>query len=655
MKWTRYIILLLFLPAALQAQEKMQAVSFSAVKLQDKFWKSRADQVNKVTIPVCIEYTENKTGRIRNFERAAGLLKDSLKHEGIYYDDSDVYKALEAMAYSLKLNPDAALERKADEWIAKIAAAQEPDGYINTFYSLTGLDKRWTDMTRHEDYCAGHLIEAGIAYYYATGKRTLMDAGIKMADHMAEVFGPEGKHWVAGHQEVELALVKLYKVTNNKKYLRLAEWFLDERGRGHGAGFIWSDKKWGAPYCQDDVPVAQISNIQGHAVRAMYYYSAIADISSLTGNQEYLKAMERVWEDVVHRNMYLTGAIGSSRQNEGFTKDFDLPNFDAYGETCASVGMVFWNQRMNLLSGEAKYIDVLERSLYNGALAGLSLKGDQFFYPNPLASYGGYERRPWFGTACCPSNIARLLASLGDYIYANTTKDIWVNLFVGSEASIKLPGNAVKLSQQTDYPFEGSVKIKIEPERRKNFSLHIRIPGWASQEAAPGGLYSFENQDQSAVVIKLNGSAVGYSLQKGYAVINRNWQKGDIVELVLPMTIRKVRASEQVGQNRNKVAIQRGPLVYCLEGADNHQQVFSLLLPEGPAGMQAKWEPGLLGGLTTITGTGRLLTPSPQGAEVSSIEAPFKAIPYYAWANRGGGQMQVWLPARVTSVTLNRE
>ena len=418
--------------------QRFEPVGFAQVTITDGFWKPKLDKVATATLRACIVQTEKKTGRIRNFEKVARNQHE--KHEGIYYDDSDVYKAIEAMAYSLKNHPDAAVQQKADEWIDKIAAAQLPDGYLNTYYTLTGLDKRWTDMEKHEDYCAGHLIEAAVAYYNTTGKRKLLDVAIRFADHIDSTFRLPNRPWVSGHQEIELALMRLYHLTKQDRYLKLADWYLAQRGHGFGKGKIWDD--WKNPkYCQDDVPVKQQKEITGHAVRAMYQYTGAADVAAATNDPGYLTAMTTVWEDVVYRNMYLTGGIGSSGQNEGFTQDYDLPNESAYCETCASVGMVFWNQRMNLLTGESKYIDVLERSLYNGALDGLSLSGDRFFYGNPLSSVGNYGRSEWFGTACCPSNIARLVASLGDYIYGRSERGIWVNLFVASNTTLNM-GNS---------------------------------------------------------------------------------------------------------------------------------------------------------------------------------------------------------------------
>lgn len=637
---------------AQEPHKVMESVSFSKVSLLDNFWKPRVDKVSTVTLPVCIAYTEDKTGRIRNFERAGGLRAGS-EHEGIYYDDSDVYKALEAIAYSLKTHPDTALERKADEWISKIAAAQEPDGYINTFYSLTGLDQRWKDMEKHEAYCAGHLIEAGIAYYNATGKRQLLDVGQRMADHMASIFGPGKRHWVAGHQEIELALVKLYRITGDQKYLNLSNWFLQERGHGHGKGKIWDD--WNNPgYAQDDVPLEDVSEITGHAVRAMYYYTGAADVASYTGDTAYMKAMQRVWEDVVHRNMYITGGIGSAGHNEGFTQDYDLPNFDAYCETCASVGMVFWNQRMNQLTGDAKFVDVLERSLYNGALDGISLKGDLFFYPNPLASLGGRGRQEWFGTACCPSNIARLLASVGNYIYAQNSTDIWLNLFIGSETNIPLKGGEVCIRQETRFPWEGNVQVSIDPTKRMAFPLHIRIPGWAGEEAVPGNLYRFMQPTNEDVVLLVNGKPASFRMEKGYAVIDRQWKKGDQVDIKFPMEVRRVVSSDSIESTSNRVALQRGPLMYCMEGIDNQEQIFNMVLPDR-SDLTTQMESDLLGGVVTIQGKGKVLKASADGLSVTTEDYPVKAVPYYTWANREKGAMQVWIPRKISKVMLNRE
>ena len=456
-----------------QPLKMIEQIDFSHVKINDNFWSPRLSKHVSATLPVCIDQIENQTGRIRNFENAA---KGEGEHSGIFFDDSDVYKALEGMAYSLINNPDPELEKKADEWIDKFAAAQQPDGYINTFYTLTGLDKRWTNMDKHEMYCAGHMIEAGVAYYQATGKRKLLDVCIRMTDHMMSQFGPGKRHWVPGHEEIELALVKLYQTTQEQKYLDFAYWLLEERGHGHGT--MGDEGKWDPVYYQDIVPVRRLTDISGHAVRCMYLYCGMADVAALKNDTGYIAAIDRLWDDVVHRNMYITGGIGSSRDNEGFTEDYDLPNLDAYCETCASVGMVLWNQRMNQLTGDSKYIDVLERSLYNGALAGISLGGDRFFYVNPLESKGDHHRQEWYGCACCPSQLSRFLPSIGNYIYASSDDALWVNLYIGNTGQIRIGETDILLTQETDYPWDGSVKLTISTSQPLEKEIRLRIPNW---------------------------------------------------------------------------------------------------------------------------------------------------------------------------------
>lgn len=651
-KVTCTLAVLAFAPVSAKAQlmvQRFEPVGFSQVTITDNFWKPKLDKVATATLQACIVQTEQKTGRIRNFEKVAR--KQGEKHEGIYYDDSDVYKAIEAMAYSLKNHPDAAVQQKADEWIDKIAAAQQPDGYLNTYYTLTGLDKRWTDMERHEDYCAGHLIEAAVAYYNTTGKRKLLDVAIRFADHIDETFRIKNRPWVSGHQEIELALMRLYHLTKQERYLKLADWFLDQRGRGYGKGKIWDE--WKNPkYCQDDVPVKQQKEITGHAVRAMYQYTGAADVASVTNDPGYMNAMTAVWEDVVHRNMYLTGGIGSSGHNEGFTDDFDLPNSSAYCETCASVGMVFWNQRMNLLTGESKYIDVLERSLYNGALDGLSLSGDRFFYGNPLSSVGNYGRSEWFGTACCPSNIARLVASLGDYIYGRSENGIWVNLFVASNTTFKFGKTDVPLQLDTNYPWDGNVKITVNPAKKVAYALHVRIPGWATNVPVPGKLYAFTNTSDAKAEVLINGKPATYRVEKGYAVIDRTWQKGDVVEVKLPMDVRQVAARSEVKADQDRIALQRGPLVYCVEGVDNSDKVWNLLVPAQPT-FETKPHQVLDEPVVAIQAHLSVVEAAPDGLSIQTKPQTITAIPYYTWANRGKSTMQVWLPSRIRALKIS--
>ena len=582
-------------------------VKFSDVTIDDAFWSPRLASHKDVTLKVCIDQIENQTGRIRNFENAAN---GTGEHSGIYFDDSDVYKALEGMAYSLQNNPDPELEAKCDEWIDKFAAAQEDDGYINTFYSLTGLDERWIDMTRHEMYCAGHMTEAAVAYYNVTGKRKLLDVAIRMADHMMTIFGPGKRHWVPGHEEIELALVKLFQATGKKKYLDFAQWLIDERGHGYGT---WGNppEPWNAEYFQDDKPVREMTDIAGHAVRAMYLYCGMADVASYTGDQGYIDALNRLWEDVVIRNMYITGGIGQSSHNEGFTNDYSLPNLTAYCETCASVGMVLWNWRMNQFTGESKYIDILERALYNGALAGISLEGDTFFYVNPLESMGDHHRQAWYGCACCPSQICRFLPSIGNYIYGVAKNGIYVNLYMGNTATIKLGRRDVTLTLETSYPWEGEVTLTVGCKRPFTTALRLRLPGWCK-----------------ICTVSVNGGSLNIPLVKGYAVINRKWCDGDKVVLNMEMPTEIVAADPRVKEDEGRRAIQRGPLVYCMEEVDNPGYDNLSLSYDYQFG--TTWEGDLLRGVTTITAT--------------CEDQQVKLIPYYAWDNRAPGKMQVWIP-----------
>ena len=627
--------------------QKIYPVPFSDVTITDLFWKPKMETVATATLDACVNYTQDKTGRIRNFEKAA---KRSGKHEGIYYDDSDVYKAIEAIAYSLKNYPDAELEKSTDEWIDKIAAAQLPDGYLNTYYILTDINKRWTDMEKHEDYCAGHLIEAGIAYYNTTGKSKLLNTAIRFADHIDSVFRQQNRPWVSGHQEIELALMKLYHHTQNKKYLELSNWFLEQRGHGNGRGVIWD--QWKDPdYCQDGLPVKDQRKITGHAVRAMYLYTGAADVAAVTNDAGYITAMDSIWQDVVFHHMYITGGIGAQGSNEGFGKPYDLPNATAYCETCASVGMVFWNQRMNMLSGNTKYIDVLERSLYNGALDGLSLSGDRFFYGNPLASSGNHNRSEWFGTACCPSNIARLVSSLGNYIYGTSNDAVWVNLFAGSRTTVQLHKNKVDIAMETGYPWKGNVKLTVSPAKKQSFELRIRIPGWLS-EPVPGNLYRYDTPEKEVPVIQVNGSPVPYDVSGGYAVVKQIWKKGDVITMDLPMKVRKILSNPAVKQNKNRIALQYGPLVYCVEGANDEFDAGGVIVPDGTT-FEISYESSLLGGVNVLRFEAPVVTVSHDGLSVSTLRKKITAIPYFSWSNRGSTDMQVWLPSSIQQININ--
>ncbi|KAA6336126.1 Non-reducing end beta-L-arabinofuranosidase [termite gut metagenome] len=590
-----------------QPLKKIQAVDFSHVKITDNFWAPRLRSHATTTLAVCIDQIENQTGRIQNFENAA---KGEGEHSGIFFDDSDVYKALEGIAYTLKNNPNPELEKKADEWIDKFAAAQQPDGYINTFYTLTGLDKRWQNMDKHEMYCAGHMIEAAVAYYQATGKRKLLDVSIRMADHMIDLFGPDKRHWVPGHEEIELALVKLYNTTGDERYLDFANRLLEERG--HGYGSKGDEGEWNPAYYQDDSPVREMTDIAGHAVRAMYLYCGMADVAALKNDTGYIDALNRLWDDVVLRNMYITGGIGSSHHNEGFTEDYDLPNYDAYCETCASVGMVYWNSRMNQFTGDSKYVDVLERSMYNGALAGISLAGDRFFYVNPLASKGHHHRQAWYGCACCPSQVSRFLPSIGNYIYGVSADAVWVNLYIGNTAEFEVNKKPVKLRQETNYPWDGDIHLTIESVSAPlKEAIRLRLPGW--------------NKSYS---IAINGEIqASPQVEQGYVVLNHEWKTGDHITLSLDMPVEVIAADSHVKEDIGKRAIQRGPIVYCIEATDNRTDFDKITLTAN-----TKFQTDFVSDLNGIVEI---------KASVKDRDIAF--IPYYSWDNREAGEMKVWV------------
>ncbi len=594
----------------------LKAVTFDNVKIEDGFWGPRLKTLRDVTLRSCIKKCED-TGRISNFLKAAGKLEG--QYEGMFFNDSDVYKVLEGVAYSLVNHPDPELEKKADEIIDAIAAAQQADGYLSTYFTLVKPENRWLDMNGHEDYCGGHMIEAAIAYNKATGKRKFLDTAIKLADHYVDVFGDGTKDWAPGHQEIELALVKLYHETGNEKYLKLAQWFLEERGHGYyffKEGFTFDrDEHGGAPYSQDDKPVRELNGIAGHAVRAMYMYTGMADIAAITGDAGYMVTLGRLWDSTVLRNMYITGGIGSSKYNEGFTGDYDLPNDSAYCETCAAVGMAFWNHRMNLMFGDGKYADILELAMYNGALAGMSRSGDSFFYVNPLETDGTHHREEWFDVSCCPTQIARFITSIGNYLYAASEDGIYINLYMGSTSKIEMKDNNIKLIQKTGYPWKGNVSITVEPEKASKFGICLRIPGWCRNAS-----------------VSINGRKVeSIYVEKGYIVLLRKWNRKDVVALNLEIPIEKVVSHPKVKMNEGKIAIKRGPLVYCIEEADNKDFFDLITITQETELAVESWE-DTLDGIDVIKGKDKTT-----GTE-------FTAVPYYAWDNREPGKMKVWIP-----------
>lgn len=616
-------------------------VDFTRVRVQDDFWKRRLDVNRTVTIPYALEKCK-ETGRIDNFAIAAGLKTG--KFCGYQFNDSDVFKVIEGAAYSLSIHPDAALDAYLDDLIAKIAGAQEPDGYLYTArklmsgdYSPPGGKLRWVGEKdgSHELYNAGHLYEAAVAHFLATGKRTLLNVALRNADLVCSTFGPNGRHEVPGHEEIEIGLCKLYRLTGAEKYLRTAKFFLDERGDSTGHALI-------GQYAQDHKPVLEQTEAVGHAVRAMYMYSGMADVAALTGDRSYVHAIDRLWEDVVGTKMYLTGGIGATGDIEGFGAKYELPNANAYCETCAAIANALWNYRMFLLHGDGRYLDVLERVLYNGFLSGISMAGDRFFYPNPLESFRGADRSPWFDCACCPSNDVRFVPSIPGYIYAHRGDTLYVNLFIGSFAKFALGQDSVELKQETSYPWEGRSTITVEPDHPAEFTLNIRLPGWTRNEPVPGSLYHYLDEQAPAVTITVNGQIIAYELDRGFASIRRSWQKGDVVTVTMPMEVRRVAANANVEADRGRVGLECGPIVFCLEGPDNKDgRVLNLVIREGSP-LRSEFRSDLLGGVEVIQGSAVPVARTLRGTTSQESVQTFTAVPYYAWAHRGLAEMTVW-------------
>lgn len=593
---------LICLPKTNGITKRMQQVDFSQVFINDDFWSPRLKNNAEKTIPVCIDQIENKTGRMRNFEKAA--IPEG-PHSGIFFDDSDVYKAIEGMAYSLINNPDPQLEQKTDEWITKIAAAQQPNGYINTFFTIQEPQNRWNDMDKHEMYCAGHLLEAGVAYYKATGKRTLLYVGQRMVDHMMTLFGPEKRNWVPGHEEIELALVKLFQITGEQKYLDFSHWLLEERGHNLGMINVRENTPWNNKYYQDSCPVKDLTQISGHAVRAMYLFCGMSDVATYVDGTGYMDALKRVWEDVIGTRMYVTGGIGVAYMSEGFSAPYDLPNYQAYCETCASIGMVLWNHRMAEASGDGKYTDIMERSLYNGVLSGISLSGDRFFYVNPLASHGDHHRQEWYGCACCPSNVCRFIPSIGSYIYGTSDDALWVNLYIGNSAKFKVGKQNIEVEMHTQFPWEGHTLLTLKTKLRSDLRLHI--PKWSRNFA-----------------VRINGKDVNFKRELGYAVVSHKWKAGDQIAIDIDMSVEYVFADPQVKEDIGKCAIQRGPIVYCAEEIDNPGKFNHMKISTDTNNWQVK-EDKMLNGIRLIT------------------NGEYNLIPYYSWDNREASQMKVWI------------
>ncbi|MBK0377731.1 glycoside hydrolase family 127 protein [Mucilaginibacter segetis] len=641
----------------------IQPVAFTNVKLTDHFWTSRIETNRTVTIPASFERCKT-TGRVKNFEMAA-------EHKGKFctvypFDDTDIYKTIEGASYSLAVHPDEKLQTYLDSLITIIGNAQEPDGYLYTARSIDPLHpisaagpERWINeqSSSHELYNCGHMFEAAAAHYMATGKRNFLNIALKNADLLVRTFGPDKKHVAPGHEIVEMGLVRLYRITGKRAYLDLAKFFIDERGKKQYNKKSKNVFENGV-YWQDDKPVIEQDEAEGHAVRAMYLYSGMADVAALTGDKQYLAAIDKIWDNMVGKKMYVQGSIGAVGDGERFGDNYELPNTTAYNETCAAIGSVFWNQRMFLLHGDAKYIDVLEKTLYNGLISGVGLDGKSFFYTNAMQIQDNFnhpdierERSGWFTCSCCPTNVARLIPSVPGYMYAQNGKDIYVNLFISGTANVTVNNSKVKITQQNNYPWNGDLAFTVAPSKAMDMNVRIRIPGWAQNEAIPSDLYRYQHQNNENVTIKINGEPVQYHMEKGYAVLAKKWKKNDRIEVNLPMEVRRVTANAKLPNDDNKVALQRGPMMYCAEWKDNFGKAANIIVPENTK-FTTQYEGDLLNGVTVLKADVKSVVIDDSGQNIHTKNQTLTAIPYYAWANRGKGEMMVWFPQQVKYIDL---
>ena len=655
---------------AVSAQNKdypIQAVPFTSVKLTDNFWLPRIKMNATVTIPASFERCES-TGRVKNFVMAAGK---SGKFCTIFpFDDTDIYKTIEGASYSVSLFPDAKLERYLDSLITIVGNAQEPDGYLYTARTINPDSvgawvgkQRWEKERElsHELYNAGHLYEAAAAHFMATGKRNFLDIALKNADLVCSYFGP-GKHHVApGHEIVEMGLVKLYRITGKPEYLATAKDFVEYRGHYNGYDAASKDEWKNGKYWQDDKPVVDQREAEGHAVRAGYLYSGVADVAALTGDQQLIAAVDSLWTNVVTKKLYVQGGAGAIGDGERYGENYELPNETAYNETCAAISNIFWNQRMFLLHGDSKYIDVMEKIMYNGFISGIGLDGKSFFYTNAMQIKNSFThnhietaRSGWFPCSCCPTNDVRILPSIPGYVYAQKDDKLFVNLFINGTSTMKLMGKDIAVEQQNNYPWNGNLKFIVNTNKSADFSMLVRIPGWARGQAMPTDLYTFKNKMriQSMIPITVNGQPVAYEMENGYAVIKRTWKKNDVVEVKLPMDVERVVANENVKDDIGKVALQRGPLMYCTEWPDNGGRAANFVLPDAIT-FTTEFKADMLNGVEIIKADNvPAVEVDPNGQSIQTVKKPFVAIPYYAWANRGRGEMMIWFPEKIKDVDI---
>ncbi len=612
-------------------------ISFNHVHINDNFWLPKIETNRIVTIPASFQKCE-EMGRLDNFLIAGGKMEGPVKGE-MPFDDTDVYKIIEGASYSMTTVPDPKLDAYVDSLINIIAIGQEEDGYLTTWKTIDPTHSpaewcppgdRWEGLSwSHELYNAGHMYEAAAAHYIATGKTNFLDIATKNADLLVSVFGPDKNPDVPGHQIVETGLIKLYLITEKQEYLDLARHFLDYRGDS-------TKREIRGAYSQDHVPVVEQDEAVGHAVRAAYMYAGMTDIAALFNDEAYTNAVDKIWDNVVTKKIYITGGIGATHDGEAFDENYVLPNLTSYNETCAAIANVYWNYRMFLLHGDSKYIDVLERTLYNGVISGVALDGKNFFYPNPLSCDMQYhfnrntlERQPWFDCSCCPSNMCRFMPSVPGYIYAQKDNELYVNLFIQSKTDIELQNTTVAVEQKTEYPWDGTINIVVSPKEKSTFAVKIRIPGWSVNQPLPGDLYFYSEQLEEKPTISINNENINYTIEKGYAVISREWQNGDSLTLSIPMQVRKVKANELVEDDRGKVALERGPIVYCVEEFDNPD--IEKITVSKKTTFESDFNPELLAGIEVLKASGENETEN------------FIAIPYYVWNNRGANKMDVWL------------
>ncbi|HNZ36890.1 MAG TPA: glycoside hydrolase family 127 protein [Candidatus Marinimicrobia bacterium] len=643
-KPNRFLCLLLLTSIPIWAETQptfsdypISAVDIKNVEINDAFWLPKIKIIQDTTIQYAFKKCEEE-GRMENFLIAGGRKKGPVRGK-MPFDDTDVYKIIEGASYSLISRPNPALAAYLDSIISIIKIGQEPDGYLTTWFTIDRMHppawwaqpspNRWDhEESNHELYNSGHLFEAAAAHYRATGKQNFLKIALKNADLLVTSFGPDKLRVPPGHQIVETGLIKLYHITNNPQYVELARFFLELRGDST------SHKLYGE-YSQDHLPVTKQTEAVGHAVRAMYMYAGMTDIAAIYQDSAYFEALMKIWENIVTKKMYLTGGVGARHDGEAFGDNYELPNLTAYNETCAAIGSVYWNQRLFRLTGDAQYYDIIERTLYNGLISGISLDGKKFFYPNPLESDGKYQfnqgactRQPWFDCSCCPTNIIRFLPSVPELIYATIADSVYINLYISSNADIIVNQKKIEIIQQTDYPWHGKINITVNPEKKTTFTLKLRVPGWARNEVVPGDLYKYIAENPEKVSLLVNGKDENGVLDKGYIEITRKWTRGDKIELTLPLAVRKVIAHEKVADDVNKIAFECGPIVYCAEEIDNHR-ISEITVP--------------LDTKLNIT-KGAVLTENVNILRGKVDNQELILIPYYVWSNRGVGKMKVWLP-----------